>query len=444
MTDSPNEKKFMREKIVKPHLSKRKIAVRILCCFVVAVLFGAVAAVSFVISLPIAEKHFGSEPETTAIPITIDRDDEPGNTHEAQEEPETQETVPETTPEETQAEESALELEEIIRMELEKVPWTVEKVEEYNRVLQDIAAEADDSIVTVASVKNETDWFDNPVENTGQYAGIVTAVNKNEVVILTAAKAVENADSLRILFNNGTMVSGSLKQKDSLTGLAAVSVAFSALDAELKEEIKPISLGNSYTVHTGDMMIAVGSPAGAVHSVKRGIVSYVARNVQGTDSQTRILFVDTKCDTGDGTFFLNLSGQLIGLAAKSDNQETGGDGTAVMPVSEYKGCLQKLSNGIPIPYLGIRGQDVSEAMQENGIPAGIYVTESIPDGPAYIAGIQNGDILTKLGAANIKTFREFQSHLETLKAGDQITVTVQRKGIDEFKEIEYNVNIGAR
>ena len=255
MTDSPNEKKFMREKIVKPHLSRRKIAVRILCCFVVAVLFGAVAAVSFVISLPIAEKHFGSEPETTAIPITIDRDDEPGNTHEAQEKPETQETVPETTPAETQAEESALELEEIIRMELEKVPWTVEKVEEYNRVLQDIAAEADDSIVTVASVKNETDWFDNPVENTGQYAGIVTAVNKNEVVILTAAKAVENADSLRILFNNGTMVSGSLKQKDSLTGLAAVSVAFSALDAELKEEIKPISLGNSYTVHTGEMMM---------------------------------------------------------------------------------------------------------------------------------------------------------------------------------------------
>ena len=83
-------------------------------------------------------------------------------------------------------------------------------------------------------------------------------------------------------------------------------------------------------------------------------------------------------------------------------------------------------------------------MQENGIPAGIYVTESIPDGPAYIAGIQNGDILTKLGTADIKTFREFQSHLETLKAGDQITVTVQRKGIDEFKEIEYNVNIGAR
>jgi len=138
MTDSPNEKKFMREKIVKPHLSRRKIAVRILCCFVVAVLFGAVAAVSFVISLPIAEKHFGSEPETTAIPITIDRDDEPGNTHEAQKETETQESVPETTPAETQAEESALELEEIIRMEVEKLPWTVEKVEDttgYFRIL---------------------------------------------------------------------------------------------------------------------------------------------------------------------------------------------------------------------------------------------------------------------------------------------------------------------
>lgn len=48
-----------------------------------------------------------------------------------------------------------------------------------------------------------------------------------------------------------------------------------------------------------------------------------------------------------------------------------------LPVSEYKGNLQKLMNGIQIPYMGLKGQDVSEAMQAEGIPKGLYITEAI-------------------------------------------------------------------
>lgn len=438
MTDSPNEKKFMREKIVKPQPGRRQIIGRIVCLFIAAVLFGVIAAVSFVVSRPVAEKYLGKEPETTAIPITIDRDDEPGSPAEPRE------TMEETAPVEIQTEQSRQELEEIVRQELKNMTWTIDKVEGYNQVLQDIAQTADQSIVTVASVKKETDWFDNPVESMGQYAGIVTAINTNEVVILTVEGAVENADSLRILFHDGNAASGSLKQKDSQTGLAVVSVAASELADETKKWLKPVTLGNSYTVRAGDLVIAVGSPAGAVHSVKRGIVSHVAKNVQIADGQTRVLYMDFECDAGNGTFFLNLSGQLIGLASEFCETELCTGTTTVMPVSEYKGCLQKLSNGIPIPYMGIRGQDVSEAMQKKGIPAGIYIMESILDGPAYLAGIQNGDILTKIGTVEIDSFREFQAQMESLKTGEQISVTIQRKGIEDFKEIEYNINIGAR
>ncbi len=61
MSDTPNEKNFMREKVVKPPIDKRRAAGRILCYVLFAAVFGGVAAVSFVVSLPTAKKLLGKE-----------------------------------------------------------------------------------------------------------------------------------------------------------------------------------------------------------------------------------------------------------------------------------------------------------------------------------------------------------------------------------------------
>ena len=52
-----------------------------------------------------------------------------------------------------------------------------------NQVLQEIGREADQSVVTVSSVKHQVDWFDNPVESTGQYAGIILSISRGEIMI---------------------------------------------------------------------------------------------------------------------------------------------------------------------------------------------------------------------------------------------------------------------
>ena len=67
MADAPdekrsNEKPFMREKIVKPPLSRRQTAVRVFRLFLSAVIFGVVAAVSFAASRPLAERFLGKVP----------------------------------------------------------------------------------------------------------------------------------------------------------------------------------------------------------------------------------------------------------------------------------------------------------------------------------------------------------------------------------------------
>ena len=178
--------------------------------------------------------------------------------------------------------------------------------------------------------------------------------------------------------------------------------------------------------------------------MKNGMVSFVAKNVQTVDGQTRMFYTDVPCSEEKGTFFLNLSGQLIGWATDMFRTEESVGETMIMPISEYKSILQRLSNGIDSPYLGLMGLEVSAAMQEEGLPKGIYITESIAEGPAYLAGIQNGDILTKIQGQDVTTIRDFQNQMEAMHNGVEVLITVERKGIDAYKEIEYRVTIGAR
>lgn len=44
-----------------------------------------------------------------------------------------------------------------------------------------------------------------------------------------------------------------------------------------------------------------------------------------------------------------------------------------MSISDYKGALELLSNGIQVPYLGIEGQEVTSEMEKNGMTSGIYM-----------------------------------------------------------------------
>ena len=78
------------------------------------------------------------------------------------------------------------------------------------------------------------------------------------------------------------------------------------------------------------------------------------------------------------------------------------------------------------------------------MPVGVYVADCIQNGPAYNAGIQNGDVIVKIGEKNILSMKEYENQLEALHQGDTVTVTVQRKSVNEYKELEYQVNVGAR
>ena len=421
---------FIQEKIVRQPLSRRQIIRYIILTVICAVLFGTISAVCFTVTKTVAKKIMGQEKAEESRPITIPKD-----------EPETQTPVPvqEASTEPTEP------VEEKVRSELEKYPYSLEDLNKMYGNLRTLALEADKSIAAIHSIQREKDWFDNPIETTGQFSGVVIDARREEVLVLAPSKAVETADSLEVVFSDSEVVPGTVKQTDSQMGLTVICADVSSLEDVQYEKIKPVKLGNSYSSRQGDLVFTVGSPAGMVHSSSYGFISYIAKNVQMTDGNARVLYADVKSRADAGTFLFNTDGELIGWGTDRYDQDVETGMETFMSISDYKGILELLSNGIPVPYLGIEGQEVTTEMEKNGMPAGIYITAAAPESPAYNAGLQSGDILDEINDVKIEGMKNFQAQVERLPVGDHITITVQRNnGKDEYKEIEFAVTMGAR
>lgn len=427
----PDKREFMREKIVKQPLSKGQIAKRLAAFLGLAVTFGCIAAVSFVLAKPLADKHLGTAPETESPTIMFPKDEL---------EPESAGVPKETiTPEE-----SDKNLEAAVSKAVSEYAFSVDTMNGLYNSLREISQQADKGIVTVRSGKQHLDLFGNPVENTGDYAGAVIAKTSSEYLIFTYADAVRQADTIAVTFFDGTEILGQSKQIDEVLNMAVVSVNAGELSEEVRKSIEVIGLGNSYSSKAGDFIIGVGGPAGIVHSATYGTISYINRNVRVVDGVMRILYADICSNSGTGTFLLNTAGEIIGWTAEGYGEAENGDISTAVGISDYKAVLEKMIHGESAPYFGIKGQEVNAVMTEAGIPTGVYVSEAVAGSPAYDAGIQNGDIITQFGEKEITTFKELQIQIENSESGFSVPVKVMRKGREDYKELEFQVNIRAR
>ena len=431
MPEKNGDRHFIKEKIVRQPMSRRQIAKRILLTAFCGMLFGVVAGVCFAVSKPIAERQLGLGETEESQRVTIPKD-----------EPET--TAVPTSAAETDSETESESVGDVVQSEIAKYTYEAADVDRIFSGLRAVAAEADQGIVAVHSIQRQVDWFDNPIETTGQHAGILIAKMGNEGLILTTEAAIEAADSIEVALADGTVLEGAVKQRDTVADMAVVSIDLSGLGQDQRGKLTVIELGNSYSVKQGDLVMAVGSPAGVIHSTDYGVISYVVRNVQMVDGIGRVFYTSVNGAASEGTFLINLNGQLIGWVteAYASAQESGM--AAVIGISDYKAVLEDLSNGVAPPYFGIRGQEVSREQTEAGMPAGIYVVESVADGPAYSAGIQNGDIITAIGEATVTNMKEFQNQIDLLSSGDRVQVTVQRNGADVYRQLQFTVEIRGR
>ena len=326
---------------------------------------------------------------------------------------------------------------------MEGYPYSMKDFLKITGNLREAAEKADLSVVSVNHVREGTDWFENDVQTSGTFSGLAVAKTPSEALILTTEKAARGADVLTVSLPKGVTAEASVKRLDSLSGLAVLSVPVTDETKDAIGALEPVSAGSSARVRRGDFLIAAGAPAGILHSLEYGVVTVLRQGVGLVDRTVSVIYTDAGGSASAGTWILNTDGELVGWVTDTIGGVEAGN-TAVLGISDFGGLLEHMINGQASPYIGIRGTAVIPSAQEQGVPAGVYVSEVAGESPAFEAGIQPGDVITRVGDSKITTMRDFSKKLETLHAQDIVTVTVMRNGREEYTGIDFQVTVGAR
>ncbi|WP_343248474.1 S1C family serine protease [Diplocloster hominis] len=417
---------FMKEKIKAKPINKKKLLLKVAGTMVLAVLFGVVASFTFVITSPIAEKKYGEKEEIPSV--TIPRDDE------AEQNP-----APETTPTPTPVPSNPpAVIQQTVGIEVDDYRKL------YNK-LYEVAVGLDKSLVTVTAVSNNVDWFNIPYTNQGKGSGIIVAENGIEYMILTDERVLEGAEQIMVTFADDAQVEATVKKIDHNTEMAILSVRMDTLEEDTRNAVEVAVLGNSFQVRKGTPVIAVGSPLGYPDSMSIGMVTSAGNQIATWDANYTLFTTDILGNTEGSGVLINLDGDVIGVITQESNDNSSENVVTAYSISELKSVIEHLSNGLDLAYMGIKGTPVTdEKAEDDGMPQGIYIVETALDSPAMNIGIQNGDILVKLGTEEVRDMKDVQNVLLNLSPNQLVTAVVMRPGKDGYKELTYQVTLGVR
>ncbi len=430
---------FMREKIKQKPVNKKKLLRRTVITAVMAVVFGLVACVTFLILEPMISNRLYPEEEPAEIEF-------PEETLTEEMKPEDMLVNEEDVEEAIEAEETEL-VDEQIEEQLEEILSKVEfHLEDYQMLYDEMRAltvEKGRAVVTVAGVTSDVDWFNNIYENVASASGVIVANNGKAILILVSAGNLNGADSIEVTFCDQTQVEAELVQKDENTGLAILSVPLSSIGEKTMEVIDIAELGSSNSSNLlGTPVIALGSPLGTGGSISYGMVTSTGTIIDLPDAAYKRIATDIYGSRNATGVLINLKGMVIGII---DNVNTGNDMSNLLTaygVTELKSTIEQMSNDKERAYLGVHGADVpKEAIEDTQIdtPAGTYIREIEIDSPAMEAGIQSGDVVTRVGNTEITTYNELLGILKSSQPGDVLTVTLTRQG----REMSVDVTLGS-
>jgi len=249
--------------------------------------------------------------------------------------------------------------------------------------------------------------------------------------ILTNNHVVEGTQEVNIILSDGT------QQKAAIVGTDIYSdIAVLKTDGNVPAVAR---LGNSDVLKPGESIIAIGSPLGNFkNTVTVGVVSATGRAIDtGNGYQIEDLIqTDAAINHGNsGGPLVNLAGEVIGINTLIVRNTGSGDvaeglGFAI-PVNTAQAVAQQIieKGYFARPYIGISFQPINpEIAARYDLPAqwGVYVTRVENTSPASKAGLQEGDIITKIGDVALDETHSYVNTLFTFMPGDQITLNVVR------------------
>ncbi|MCW2546176.1 MAG: HtrA2 peptidase [Mycobacterium sp.] len=254
-----------------------------------------------------------------------------------------------------------------------------------------------------------------------------TIVTNNHVV----ADAADGAGTISVKFSDGSTAAAQIMGRDPATDLAVIK----ATGVSGKT---PATLGTTSTLHVGDAVLAIGSPLGLEGSVSSGIVSALHRTVAlGSESSGGsgasvgdAIQTDAAINPGNsGGPLVDDQGRVIGI--NSAIASLGGNGSAqsgsigvgfAIPVDEVKSVSDQLIKG-QTPKHALLGVNISDDPK-----GGALITDVTSGSAAAKAGLQTGDVVTKVDQSTIDDGTGLSAVIRSHQPGDKVTVQYTRNG----------------
>ncbi len=300
-----------------------------------------------------------------------------------------------------------------------------------------VAKKSMSSVVGITTVETQNVWPFSSQDVSGVGSGVI--IDSNGYILTNSHVVADgNAKELTVLFENGEKVDGIVLWNDATLDLAIVKVNVNNL---------PVAeLGDSDTLEVGELAVAIGNPLGLEfeRSVTSGIISGLNRSVtvDGRVVIDNLIQTDASINPGNsGGPLLNGKGQVIGInTAKISSGE--GLGFAI-PINEIKVIAEQVieKGSYKTVFMGIQGVSSEEYQSRLGVKLstdkGVVIVEVQSGSPAYKAGLQSGDIITKIDDVEVDNMSELKRALIKYKQNDKADLNIIRNTKDLILKIEF-------
>jgi serine protease Do len=246
--------------------------------------------------------------------------------------------------------------------------------------------------------------------------------------IFTNFHVVEGADKIDVKLRDGRNFPARMVGTDEKTDIAVIKI-----DAE---DLPVVQLGDSDAVRVGQFAFAIGAPFRLDYTFTYGVISGKGRSKllqTGGYSISDYLQTDASINPGNsGGPLCDIDGKVIGMNTLINGMNRG-LGFAI-PINMAKEIGSELVAGHKImrPWLGIRietlGDDPTIRDLFKGADKGVVVRTIEADAPASKSELRPFDIITQVDGASIETDSQLQHEILKKKIGQNVQLTVWRKG----------------
>lgn len=289
------------------------------------------------------------------------------------------------------------------------------------------------------SIQNNTDGgienISGGIDNNSTVGLIVGHLN-GRYMILTSHSYTDSVENYAVIVQETNAYKAELVCSDELTGISIISVEDSQVAEADRQYMKVAMLDNSYMINKGDMVIATGKIYGTSGAVDYGTITN-RTIVNSVDNNYEIFETNLSCQKEDYGFLFNSDGNVIGIS-----QENSDTKLRALGISDLKCMIECMINRQGKMYFGIIAQNVdSELSDKNGIPMGIYISKVDKDSPAYIAGLQPGDIIQGINKMPCYSIQRLNDKIYDSAAGQVLNVSIKRKGKSGYFDVSYDVSV---